>query len=1233
MVARTNKAIVAFLQFFTFIVTLQSVYTAYLGKFIGKLSELHHGVSGEVYAIDARTLHLKDFTYDGQGPAAYFYAGNTRAPGSGGFRLTDENGNPEVIRRYRKENVILTLPDAKTLNNIKWFSVWCEEFTVNFGDVKIPRNFDYPRPRKIDPLRGVHGVSSDNIIIVDAQTLLVPNLSYDGEAPDAKFWVGRGSKPSPQGVRVPDENGKEEPLRKYNRKTVVLTLPGDLTVFDIGHFGVWCEAFTVDFGHIQIPGNLNVPPSLRMLGVSPQSKLNCEVLYDDLAFEVRWAVAGDSIVLQLVSKLKKREYMSFGISGNDTETAMVGGDVVVAHINNETLEGRADDYYLSAKSQCSGRTGSCPDTRFEENTDSINLLNAAMVNGYSIITYQRPLRQIDPYDKPIYTNRSQPIIWAIGPLNDRNEVSFHSHWTKKDHFIDFGRPAKWNCPMPETDQPPMKIVTPLHQPQRYQDIENSSEDYTESVQAPPSRGRKPQQRRRGETNRGSVRQDSVDSIAKDSERSTSRTRQNVRRGPTAAVEKPKPVPTPAPVAKRDAWEIPPIQCYEPEDGVFYAQMGPTGGKRGYSAITGHVGWGISWYINGLLIPEINVVRGQTYTFVVEGGLDPELPAKYHPFYITDDPVGGYEHKTPEERAKIRIFAGVHVDRDGVVQPTGVGRLCHWTQQGDKEADDFESFGAYQRTLELKCDHGEPGVIQFTPNRNTPDTVYYHCFTHRYLGWKINVLDSCDVEGAASQIKASVVHPDSGIEMDNFKDSDDELEESPSIRFETRVKAPNTVINVEEKGITESFHKESTSVTENLSTDKGKRDESKYLEGVATQIENSQNETVTPQITELPVVPFEDVPISMTKMLAPPLVPPTFSVRPAYVSVPPQLMMKKPYYRPIIKNPIILKQFPYRFEDQLGVSSQILPQLQKPALQVHKKLIPVTFMERSGNKVRVEISPEQASTEKEPRTTTEQTFARLVNIAPSKVHYSENMPIAVNTGFKPESIVIEGGFKPIINKEVQDRYSKVEGPELEYESEIGIIDVNTNKDKQILVDKATGYYKNKSKFQKAPLNLRNKGVMLIIKESRSGRGDVYDDEIADADERVDSYYLPPDNQRSKPVVNIMKPSNIDVAPGTVVSYDGKRVSGASLTAKYPNGGSIFDSRASKAAELIKTGPQYGPFKGELPPLDPSFIKKSTTQFHFPRVLSRDLETPPPQEPTKLKLVRQLDNIDKENEKLS
>lgn len=50
---------------------------------------------------------------------------------------------------------------------------------------------------------------------------------------------------------------------------------------------------------------------------------------------------------------------------------------------------------------------------------------------------------------------------------------------------------------------------------------------------------------------------------------------------TVSAATPKPVQPP-----KDAWDIPPIPCHEPDDGVFYAQMGPTGGKRGYSAITG-----------------------------------------------------------------------------------------------------------------------------------------------------------------------------------------------------------------------------------------------------------------------------------------------------------------------------------------------------------------------------------------------------------------------------------------------------------------------------------------------------------------------------------------------------------------------------------------------------------------------------------------------------------------------
>lgn len=74
---------------------------------------------------------------------------------------------------------------------------------------------------------------------------------------------------------------------------------------------------------------------------------------------------------------------------------------------------------------------------------------------------------------------------------------------------------------------------------------------------------------------------------------------------------------------------------------------------------------------------------------------------------------------------MRIFAGAVQDKRGNIVPTGTGRLCNWTPDPNQPlADEFSSFGAYQRTLTLVCDEGEPGVVQWTPDRNTPDTVYY-----------------------------------------------------------------------------------------------------------------------------------------------------------------------------------------------------------------------------------------------------------------------------------------------------------------------------------------------------------------------------------------------------------------------------------------------------------------------------------------------------------------------------
>lgn len=59
----TNK-----LRYFNVLAQTHAADAGYYGTKIGPLSQLHHGVSGDVYAVDSRTIFLKNFNYDGEGP-------------------------------------------------------------------------------------------------------------------------------------------------------------------------------------------------------------------------------------------------------------------------------------------------------------------------------------------------------------------------------------------------------------------------------------------------------------------------------------------------------------------------------------------------------------------------------------------------------------------------------------------------------------------------------------------------------------------------------------------------------------------------------------------------------------------------------------------------------------------------------------------------------------------------------------------------------------------------------------------------------------------------------------------------------------------------------------------------------------------------------------------------------------------------------------------------------------
>ena len=69
-------------------------------------------------------------------------------------------------------------------------------------------------------------------------------------------------------------------------------------------------------------------------------------------------------------------------------------------------------------------------------------------------------------------------------------------------------------------------------------------------------------------------------------------------------------------------------------------------------LLGQAGWGIAWYINNTIVPELVVERGRTYTFLVYGGAVPADSSNYHPFYITDSVNGGRLLNTPQERTVV-----------------------------------------------------------------------------------------------------------------------------------------------------------------------------------------------------------------------------------------------------------------------------------------------------------------------------------------------------------------------------------------------------------------------------------------------------------------------------------------------------------------------------------------------------------------------------------------------------
>merc|ERR1712060_968990 len=127
---------------------------------VGNLPTLHHDVAGTVLAVTNTNLLIKDFIYDGTAPDAFFWVGTEGAPGSvvegpdgatwnhtailahpfsGQHYLYTDTDYP-VLTRIQGEDILLTLPPTMQVSDIRWISVWCKAFAIDFGSVMFPED-------------------------------------------------------------------------------------------------------------------------------------------------------------------------------------------------------------------------------------------------------------------------------------------------------------------------------------------------------------------------------------------------------------------------------------------------------------------------------------------------------------------------------------------------------------------------------------------------------------------------------------------------------------------------------------------------------------------------------------------------------------------------------------------------------------------------------------------------------------------------------------------------------------------------------------------------------------------------------------------------------------------------------------------------------------------------------------------------------------------------------------
>ncbi|XP_023345279.1 protein Skeletor, isoforms B/C [Eurytemora carolleeae] len=702
------------------------------GTYIGDIKSHAHRTRGHVYAVDKNHLFIRKFSYDGGGSLdAYFWVGSDQQPSPRGQvvpypphegfdRLT---GKPLPIPEMKGVNILLPLPPRRTtgipmdITEIKWLSVWCTRFTVNFAHIFLPTDPRIPRRMHVHAFLRLFApsqISSDIVQLLDDKTIYIPNFFLTvGNNRGYKFKGSRRKTPEKFEIEVPNENNRLDDLRDYNGRDVTLILNGKASFYSIRYIAVYDDINGQVLGQVEIPTpeELESHPLPPALGQNqqwwpeqvpppstPSSPRHTTSRYDDNVgpsymtppptpvklyelpncreflgrrIRVQWQSDSDKIYFRVQAKTKETDFAALGFVDPRSRAGLSGieADIVKIFMNNSNSmfsSGSSSssssspptftvvDSFLSSSSQCTLRAGLCAD-RDHGSHDNVILVDYLRQADISTVDFIKPRQALDRHDTTISDDSHTEVVVGIGTLRAATRA-----W-QENYENEFN-------------------------------MENGTIDFN----------------------------------SKEAQ---------------SCLEYTSP--------KADGglkWKVP----FKLRSGIqnFEVRLGPTGGSRGYKAITGEEPPFIElcWWINGVIMPELHVYRGETYYFKVQGGDSDRLGlANFHPFYITSDKAGGFNKKQDHEKAGEKIFAGVEDPYGFNPLPTAKGALCYWqSKQGQDRWRESRTFKEYQSTLEVICEGGSEsqyGLLNWTVTEDTPDLVYYQSYTHEGLGWKINVRDS------------------------------------------------------------------------------------------------------------------------------------------------------------------------------------------------------------------------------------------------------------------------------------------------------------------------------------------------------------------------------------------------------------------------------------------------------------------------------------------------------------